>query len=397
MALEDVVLPKEYANARVLFEQNLDAWREAAEESFFTINLNLTQLSKDCFVAGYEFDNDGVANLSQSLEQRINLLAAGATPISGTSSDTFTVNSDGNSGTLSTLSLTDIRTFTFPDLSGVFVLTTGVQNLTSKTFTDNLVFNSGTAFTGTFDHANSANRIWTLPDVAGTLLVIGQADWDSLWTDAVHDHSSNAEGGTSLSGVTLSGTTTVDGPILLPTSAPAANRSLALVSGVLQAHDGSSAKPYLRTNGLTTNTYNTANIDIGATTDGAFADVDATNAALTVSVGVAGYYLVIFKFTLEVDGVINTALQTNTAFRLVSPTENGTRFQAGVLMQLATGVPGLNVPVTITQVFNLVAGSNLIKLQKQNLLSVNIGSRSIHCADVNVEDLYKVAFRVADV
>ncbi len=37
----------------------------------------------------------------------------------------------------------------------------------------------------------------------------GQLDWDNIWSDATHDHSSNAEGGTSLSGVSItSGTIT---------------------------------------------------------------------------------------------------------------------------------------------------------------------------------------------
>ncbi len=37
----------------------------------------------------------------------------------------------------------------------------------------------------------------------------GQLDWDSIWSDAVHDHSSNAEGGTALSGISItSGTIT---------------------------------------------------------------------------------------------------------------------------------------------------------------------------------------------
>lgn len=135
MSLQDVVLPKEYQNTKVLFEQNLDAWRQGSEQGFFIANLNLTQIARDCFIPGYEYDNDGVANYATPLEQRINNIASGATPIAGTSSDSFVINTDGNSATLSTSLLTTNRTFTFPDASGTFVLLDATQTLTNKTLT----------------------------------------------------------------------------------------------------------------------------------------------------------------------------------------------------------------------------------------------------------------------
>lgn len=135
MSLQDVVLPKEYQNTKVLFEQNLDAWRISSEQGFFVSNLNLTQIARDCFVAGYEYDNDGLANYSISLEQRINNIASGATPLAGTSSDTFTINTDGNSATLSTVLLNTNRTYFFPDVGGTFVLLDATQTLTNKTLT----------------------------------------------------------------------------------------------------------------------------------------------------------------------------------------------------------------------------------------------------------------------
>jgi hypothetical protein len=55
--------------------------------------------------------------------------------------------------------------------ASVIMGTALVQNVSGKTFLDNLVFRSGTAFTGTFDHNNTANRVYTLPDVAGTFIL----------------------------------------------------------------------------------------------------------------------------------------------------------------------------------------------------------------------------------
>lgn len=129
MALEDVELPKQYRNGRVLYEQNLDAWRLATQEGFANSNLNLQQLARDLFQTGYDFDNDGLANKTLSLEDRINLLAAGGAPISGTSSSTWSYNTSGNTATLAASLLTSGRTYNVPDLSGTFLLNDGAQSV----------------------------------------------------------------------------------------------------------------------------------------------------------------------------------------------------------------------------------------------------------------------------
>ena len=49
------------------------------------------------------------------------------------------------------------------------------QTISGKTFSDNLVFSSGTGFTATFDHAATANRTITLPDLNGTLAYLDNA------------------------------------------------------------------------------------------------------------------------------------------------------------------------------------------------------------------------------
>lgn len=160
MSLEDVILPKRYKNAKVLFEQDLDPWRSTAQDGFATANLNLTQLARDCFSVGYEFDNDGLANKTTSLEDRINLLAAGGAPISGTSNSTWAFNTGGNAVTLSASLLTAARTFQYPDSAGTLDVIDAAQTLTNKTITAAIL--SGT-FTGTYTLAGT-------PTLSGTFL-----------------------------------------------------------------------------------------------------------------------------------------------------------------------------------------------------------------------------------
>lgn len=286
MALEDVILPKAYKNSKVLFEQNLDKWRLKAQDAFANVNFNLTQIAKDTFLPGYEYDNDGNPNYAISLEARINQFLGGGAVITGTASPTWTVNTLGNSATETTAILTAPRTYQWPDVSGTYFLNFATQpgniigvnqitanggspflfnlvggahtNLTAgaeasdfimnwartvtfatgaianqrafrisaptyafngasvitnaatvyiggapiagvnATLTNswslwvdsgdvkiddnlviggnivsdgNIVWKSGTAFTGTLDHANTANRVWTLPDIAGEILL----------------------------------------------------------------------------------------------------------------------------------------------------------------------------------------------------------------------------------
>ena len=286
MSLEEVILPKAYKNSKVLFEQNLDKWRLKAQDAFANVNFNLTQIAKDTFLPGYEYDNDGNPNYVIPLEARINQFLGGAAVITGTASPTWTVNTLGNSATETTAILTAPRTYQWPDVSGTYFLNFATQpgniigvnqitanggspflfnlvggahtNLTAgaeasdfimnwartvtfatgaitnqrafrilaptyafngaSTITNaatvhiggspiaganatltnswslwvdsgdvkiddnlvlggnvvsdgNIVWKSGTAFTGTLDHANTANRTWTFPDVSGEILL----------------------------------------------------------------------------------------------------------------------------------------------------------------------------------------------------------------------------------
>ena len=53
--------------------------------------------------------------------------------------------------------------------AGAIVGTTLTQVLSNKIFSDNLVWLSGTSFQGILDHANTATRTYTFPDVSGTV------------------------------------------------------------------------------------------------------------------------------------------------------------------------------------------------------------------------------------
>lgn len=78
-------------------------------------------------------------------------------------------------GTAFTLTLggtpTANRAVTIPDATSTLVNLSSSQQMSAKSFSDNLTFYSGTAFPGIFDHANSASRTWTMPDAAGTVLL----------------------------------------------------------------------------------------------------------------------------------------------------------------------------------------------------------------------------------
>lgn len=154
MAQNPPEFPKQYKDGETLDESELDAWRTASEDSISEVQLNLTQIIKDCFSLGYSLDNDGNANQSASLQDQINLLSSGGTPITGTTSDSFTVNSDGFGATLSTASLTTSKTFTFPNISvdDVFVTLAATQTLTSKTLTSPVL---GGSVTGTYTLAGT--------------------------------------------------------------------------------------------------------------------------------------------------------------------------------------------------------------------------------------------------
>lgn len=147
MTIADVKLPKKYKNRRVLYEQDLDAWRLQAEATFATIKKNLLQIGLDSFTAGYDYKNNGVAQKPISLEDRINEFSSGTVSFPGTISPTFTINTAGFTATLDTSLLTANRVYEFPDASGTFALLQATQTFTGiNTFSNKTVFNNGVGF-----------------------------------------------------------------------------------------------------------------------------------------------------------------------------------------------------------------------------------------------------------
>lgn len=136
MALTNKKIQKRYKDGASYFERYVDSLKDAIEDVSRTTNLNLTQLKKDLFYNAYNYTNDGVAQLGQSLQDQINSLAAGGIPLTGTTSNTFVIRSASNSLTLSAASLTTPITVTFPDESGEAVIDAAEQTLTNKTITN---------------------------------------------------------------------------------------------------------------------------------------------------------------------------------------------------------------------------------------------------------------------
>lgn len=144
-------------------------------------------------------------------------------------------------------------------------------------------------------------------------------------------------------------------------------------------------------------TYTGANLDLGTTNDGAYADVDATNAAITFTVTAPGKYLVEFDFPYQVVGSTNTTVASATNFRLTDSVNNGNPFISNFTIAIAanSGNHQLIQPVHVSHVFDFrTVGSKTVKLQKQNTASTNVNSRRALLAGSG--SLYMKAIRVSD-
>ena len=88
-----------------------------------------------------------------------------------------------------TIGPTAARQHTLPNVaSDTILLSAATQDVSNKTFTDNLVWKSGTSFTMTLDHAATANRTVTVQDLDGTMALLGaQNVGHLLWVDNTYD------------------------------------------------------------------------------------------------------------------------------------------------------------------------------------------------------------------
>ncbi len=248
----------------------------------------------------------------------------------------------------------------------------------TETISGTWTFSSQPTFAGLKTSTNTILRsdgdVWTLPDLGNVNFV-------------------SDTGAQTLSNKTFTGTDA----LLVPTSAPTTNRSMALVSDVLQVYDSTgSAKPYLRTDTFATATYTGGSASIGTTNDGGFSDVDSTNMKLTFTVATPGRYRVTCQFTYDALGTAASTMDTQTFFRLSDGTTNsdpsGTaRFSSGA----ATGAFNVQYPFSISWVFNFsTSGSKTVTLQKQNNQSTNITTRRVLAG--TSQSFVMDAVRVAD-
>lgn len=266
-------------------------------------------------------------------------------------------------------------------LDGTTAFASDVEAKFNPLYTDIAPTNVGASNkTGTGKFVLDTNPVLTSPTITG-------------FTSAQHTHASAAQGG-ALDAI---GRVTFDAQgCVLPTTAPSTNRSAALVSGVLQIHDGTSAKSYLRTDTYNETVWNNGGVpyDLGAVNDGAFVDIAGASIAFTVNV--PGRYSVTFEFSVYLTVTAGGFASRSTDFRLTDGTTNQ-RVNRVQHSSDATGLSGSGVeyPLFLIGVFNFTTtGSKTVKLQKQNISTVGAGSRNIgNISNVNIA---MKAFRIAD-
>lgn len=212
-------------------------------------------------------------------------------------------------------------------------------------------------------------------------------------------NNSTLTGTTTVTGpTTFSGTTDFSGPLLLPTAPPLVNRSAALVGGVLQIHDGTAARSYLRTDTYNTQTYApVGGFAIGTANDAVFVDADAVNAAITFTVAVAGTYMVSFMFDFSPSYSGPAApFSCATLFRLSvdAGAQLSKVYATDVVVNSPTILARHTWPVSMICPFVLAAGAHTIRLQKRNLTSINVSDRRI--GTLNSQALQMIAYRIAD-
>lgn len=156
----------------------------------------------------------------------------------------------------------------------------------------------------------------------------------------------------------------------------------------------------LRTDTYNQSVYGGGNISIGTTNDGAYADVDATNAQITFTVNVPGRYLVSFAFQVQADSTVAAAnFSSFTRFRLTDGTNNSNTTEFGGTIGSAAAAGKSHTLwnlFIVDHVFNFTSsGSKTVKLQKQNIVSTDISVRRILCDGTDGSIVMK-AFRIAD-
>ncbi len=195
---------------------------------------------------------------------------------------------------------------------------------------------------------------------------------------------------------TLSGTNDFTGPLLLPTAPPLVNRSAAFVGGVLQIHDGTAARSYLRTDTWQSSSFANGGLGlgIGIVNDVGYVDV-SPSVSININVTVPGQWKVEFYGSYQFAGSSSTTISSQTIFRLTDGVTNKPGVFAGMTYLAGPSGNTFIVPVCISNTFNFATpGIKNVKLQKQNIASNNTLQRFL----LNIGGVVSnfEAYRIAD-
>lgn len=181
--------------------------------------------------------------------------------------------------------------------------------------------------------------------------------------------------------------------ILLPTNTPTVSRSLALVSGILQAHDGTSARTYLRNEPAASQLFAAMGYNLGNINDAVYSTVESW----TFNVTLPGVYYLYCRsvYAVNMGPAASVATSTSFTFRL-----NPATFIATTTIKLShtnsggiTATTDIYTPFTLNGVVVLTAGMQTVELRKTNNTSTNITSRLLNNDNSGISFGY---FRVSD-
>jgi hypothetical protein len=282
--------------------------------------------------------------------------------------------------------------------SGAIVGTTNVQTLTNKTLTAPKIASGDAIFDDSglrllaMAHAASAVNYITLANAATTvspylsssgtdanigMQFVTKGTGSFVFSNDAGKYIATLVGGASLVNylqLEASITTVALGIRALGTDANISVNIIPKGTGRLTENGAN----LLRTDTYQESVYNaSSDISLGTTNDGAFADVDATNAKITFTVGVAGRYKVEFAFLYHVAFGVSANSNSATSFRLTDGTTPSD--EVYIQDQSNAGANGriIYFQVVVSEVYNFTAGAKTIKLQKQNLSSTNVTSRGV--------------------
>lgn len=131
-----------------------------------------------------------------------------------------------------------------------------------------------------------------------------------------------------------------------------------------------------------TDYYNGGSISIGTAADAGWANVDAVNAAISITPELAGKYRAIFHFNHRATSTATTEFAIETGFRITDGTDASYAINSGGKMAATAGGSGLFIhPVAITHVFNwTTTTAKTITLQKYNRTCTDVSANVVDAA-----------------